>query len=94
MFYEGHLFIGFRSTQILAVLLFLGTTTTPLYHGVGLSNFDMMQVIPCGLTHSAPSDEVVVQNANDFAWCDGDFKISYDVPRPENNLGLLSCDFN
>ena len=93
-------FIGFRLTQILTVLPFLGTTTTPLYHGVALSNFDMMQVIPCGPTHFVPSDKVVAETCGVCRMqmiLPGVMVISKsltNVPRPENNLGLLSFDFN
>ena len=35
------MFKGFKSTQILTDLSFLGITTMPVHHGVGVSTFDM-----------------------------------------------------
>ena len=51
-------FSGFKSTHILTVLSFLGTTTMPAHHGVCVSTLD---TIPFGLTHPVLSDGVVVE---------------------------------
>ena len=36
------MFNGFKSTHILTVLSFFGTTTMPAHHGVGVSTLDMI----------------------------------------------------